>query len=435
MRSLALFCELAVLLPIAMARPFVGVILWSWVSFMNPHRLVYGGISVMTPWAMLIFFATMIGCLMAREPKRFPWNAVTISITLFLVMICVTTVFAVGPPTLVWDKFEAVFKVYLFLLVTAALTTSKERVHALIWVMVLSLGFFGIKGGMFTLVGGGSNRVFGPPNSMIFDNNHLAVGMLVSLPLMNYLRLESAHRLIRLGLSALMVLTLFAVVGSYSRGALLALGAVGFYFWCKSSKKILSGIVIVVMLASAIHFMPEKWMERMNSIETYQEDQSATTRLKLWNMAWVLATSNPLTGVGFYGPYSQPVVDRYVSDVEARAVHSIWFETLAEQGFPTFFVWLGITISGAILTRIVIKRAANIPDMQWCVNLAKMAQVSIIAYVSGGTFLSLGYWDFYFTVLVAVSAMYELVKAARAQEVQSRRRLASMVPSRVALSR
>ena len=50
--------------------------------------------------------------------------------------------------------------------------------------------------------------------------------MLVSLPLMNYLRLESRHAIIRYGLLAAMALTLFAVVGSYSRGALLALAAV-----------------------------------------------------------------------------------------------------------------------------------------------------------------------------------------------------------------
>ena len=63
------------LLPIVLVRPFVGVILWSWISFMNPHRLVYGGVGAELPWAMLIFVATIIGCVVAREPKRFPVNA------------------------------------------------------------------------------------------------------------------------------------------------------------------------------------------------------------------------------------------------------------------------------------------------------------------------------------------------------------------------
>ncbi len=253
MRSVALFFELLMLIPIALVQPFVGVILWSWVSFMNPHRLVYGGIALEVPWAMLIFAATIIGCLVAREPKRFPWNGVTILVALFLVMITFTTVFALGPTDQVLAKYETVFKVFLFLLVTAALLTTRERIHALAWVMVLSLAFFGIKGGAFTLMGGGANKVYGPPNSMIFDNNHLAAGLLVSLPLMNYLRMESRHAIIRLGFAVTMVLTVFGVVGSYSRGALLALGAVCFFFWCKSSKKLVSGVVIVVASRAPSH--------------------------------------------------------------------------------------------------------------------------------------------------------------------------------------
>ncbi len=436
MRSVALFFELLMLIPIALVQPFVGVILWSWVSFMNPHRLVYGGIALEVPWAMLIFAATIIGCLVAREPKRFPWNGVTILVALFLVMITFTTVFALGPTDQVLAKYETVFKVFLFLLVTAALLTTRERIHALAWVMVLSLAFFGIKGGAFTLMGGGANKVYGPPNSMIFDNNHLAAGLLVSLPLMNYLRMESRHAIIRLGFAVTMALTVFGVVGSYSRGALLALGAVCFFFWCKSSKKLVSGVVIVVALSGAITFMPASWTERMSSIESYQQDGSALGRLQIWNVTWVMAKTRPLTGSGFFGPYTSAVVDRFVPGAEARAVHSIWFEVLGEHGFPTFFVWLGINIAAAIYARRIIKRASGVPGLEWCVNLAKMTQVAMIAYLVGGTFLSLCYWDYYFTILIMVSAVYEHVNAALRQDApRSRWASAAAMPARLALSR
>ena len=96
MRSAVLFFELIMLMPIAFVKPFAGVILWSWISFGNPHREVYGGIALAMPWAMMIFVATMIGCLVAREPKRFPVNGVTVFIALFLVMITFTTCFALA---------------------------------------------------------------------------------------------------------------------------------------------------------------------------------------------------------------------------------------------------------------------------------------------------------------------------------------------------
>ncbi|HET7879342.1 MAG TPA: putative O-glycosylation ligase, exosortase A system-associated [Acetobacteraceae bacterium] len=431
MRSAALFLELLVLLPITLLRPFVGVLLWSWISFMNPHRLVYDGPALAVPWAMLTFGATVVGCVIAREPKRFPLNAVTVLIALFLVMISVTTLFAVGPWPEVEAKWEAVSKAFLFLLVTASLLTDRDRIHALIWVMALSLAFYGIKGGAFTILGGGANRVFGPDGTMIGDNNHLAVALLVSLPLMNYLRLESRHALIRHGFLATMVLTLFSVVGSYSRGALLALAAVTAYFWLKSSKKLVSGILLAAALAGALAFMPENWLDRMHTIGTYEEDSSATSRLDIWHTAWRIAVARPLTGGGFYAPYSQPVVDQYDPGAAARAVHSIWFEVLGEQGFPTFFVWVGISVAGAIYARRIISRTRGIAELAWCANLARMVQVSMIAYLVGGSFLSLCYWDYYFTLLAIVSALYQHVTATLGSTAARPVRLAA-APSRLA---
>jgi probable O-glycosylation ligase (exosortase A-associated) len=432
-RSIALFLELVVLLPIALVRPFVGVLIWSWISFMNPHRLVFGGPGGDVPWAMLTFSATILGCFLAREPKRFPVNALTLQICLFLVLISATSFFALAPWQNVLDKWEVVFKVFLFLLVTAALLTDRDRIHALIWVMGVSLAYFGIKGGGFTLLGGGADRVYGPPTSMIRDNNHLATAMLVGLPLMNYLRMESKHAVIRWGFIGAMALTLFAVVGSYSRGALLALAAVAGYFWLKSPRKLISGSLLVLALLVSLTFMPERWAERMHTIQNYQADASAMARLEIWHVAWLMGSTRPLTGAGFFATYSQPVVDQYLPGAAWRAVHSIWLEVLAEHGFPTLFVWIGMTVAGAVYTRRVIKRATGVPGLEWCVNLARMSQVSMIAYLTGGTFLSLSYWDYYFTLLVAVSAVDQHVTATLGSAVA--RRPVNASTARLAYSR
>jgi putative inorganic carbon (hco3(-)) transporter len=422
------------LLPITLVQPFVGVILWSWISFMNPHRLVYGA-SEMMPWAMMVFIGTLVGCVVAGEPKRSLANGVTVLIGVFLVMITFTTIFAVGPWNDVFSKYESVFKTFLFLLVTAALLTSRERIHALVWVMVLSLGFFAIKGGGFTLLTGGSFAVYGPPDSMIRDNNNLATALLVVLPLMNYLRTESRHAIVRNGIVAAMLLTLLAVIGSYSRGALLALAAVVGYFWLKSSKKLMIGMALAVALAGAIAFMPGGWSDRMWSIQRYDQDASAEGRLDVWHSAWIIAVSRPLVGGGFYVTYAQPSLEQFVPGASVRAVHSIWLEILAEHGFPTFFVWVGINVAAAVYARRIIKQATGVPGMEWAVNLAKMAQISMIAYLSGGTFLSLCYWDYYFTILVLVAATNELVRARSTESTFRSRLAANSIPARLALSR
>jgi probable O-glycosylation ligase (exosortase A-associated) len=251
---------------------------------------------------------------------------------------------------------------------------------------------------------------------------------------MNYLRIESKHAIIRYGFIAAMALTLFAVVGSYSRGAFVALAAVAGYFWLKSPNKIVSGTLLAILLVVALAFMPATWIERMHSIEEYQQDASAAARLEVWHTAWVMATSRPLVGGGFFATYWQPVVSLFVPGAGTRAVHSIWLEVLGEHGFPTFFVWVGMSIAGAVYARRTIKRATGVPGLEWCVTLAKMTQVSMIAYLVGGSFLSLCYWDYYFTILVAMSAVDQHVTATLGST--SERRFAIHAPrQRLALSR
>ncbi len=409
MRSLLLFLELTMLIPIALARPFVGVLIYSFISFSNLHRLTFG-ISDGMPWAYMTAIATLIGCFVAREPKRLPVNPTTVLIVLFIICIGLTSFVARLPADRVEPKWEAVTKVFFFVLVTIALVRDKYRIHALLWVMVISLGYFGVKGGGFTLLTGGGGRVLGPPSTMIADNNHLAAGLLVTLPLMNYLRLQSAHRIVRLGLLCAMILTLFAVVGSYSRGALIGLAAVSVVLWLRSSNKIVTGVAVAVAVYTAITFMPPEWVERMSTLRHAEETNSGQSRTAIWMASLQMAIHNPLTGVGFMGPYDQGLVDQYANGTTARAVHSIWFEPIGEHGFPTFLVWLGISFAGVVNTFGILRASKGVAELLWCRDLARMAQVSIVAYMVAGTFLSLCYWDFYFTIIAVLAGTRAIVR-------------------------
>ena len=415
MRDLAFLAAMLALLPVAVARPFVGILLWSWVSFMNPHRLVYG-MAGGIPWAMLIFGATVAGCILNGEPRRFALNAVTALIIALMALFTATSVFALGWPEMVWAKWLHVEKVLLGLLLTASLLRERRRIHALIWVMVISVGYYGVRGGIFTVVTGGAHRVWGPEQTMITDNNHLAAAMLVTLPLMNYLRMQSRNPPVRWGLAAAMGLTLLATVGSYSRGALLGLVAASLLLWWRSDRKVIGGAVLAACLAGALAFMPAQWTQRMETINTYQADESASERLVLWGISFQLAAARPLVGSGFTGPYQREVVDTVAPMGPARAVHSIWFELLGEHGFPTFLAWVGLTIAGVIYSMRLVAMTRDRPDLAWAYDLGRMGQVSILAYLVSGSFLSLSYWDFYWTLLVVIAGTYALARAAVAGE-------------------
>lgn len=411
MRDLAFTAVMIGLLGIAAGRPFVGVLLWSWISFMNVHQLSWGFASSQ-PWAAVVFVVTVFGCFVAREPKRPPINTLTILIVLFMVGITLTSLVALVPAEAVWSKWDRVFKIMLGVLLTAALLDSRRRVHAMIWLIVASLGYFGVKGGIFTLTTGGGHIVLGPPNSMIGDRNHLSTALLVSLPLMNYLRLQSRHRPVQLGLIFAMATTLFSVVGSQSRGALVGLVATAAMLWLRSRGKILSGAAIAAAVGLAITFMPETWTGRMNTILHYEDDGSAMGRVTIWLASFHIALMRPLFGGGFRAMYQSEIVSRAMPGVTARAAHSIWFEVLGEHGFVVFAIWLGMLITGGVYTLQIARRTRDRPELRWAYDLARMTQVAMVAYVSAGSFVSLSYWDCFWTLMVTIGAVNRLVNEA-----------------------
>ena len=408
MRSLLFVLDMLCLLPIAMARPFVGVLLWDWIAFMNPHRVVWG-FGVDWPWGWATFVVTIAGWAFSREKKQIAVNPTTVLMGLFILGITMNMPFALSPWAAEYQGWLRVLKMFTFFILTASLLTDKRRIDALIWMIVISIGFWIFYQGGASVITLGGHKAFGPPDSMITDNNIFAAAILVVLPLINYLRLQARHKLVRVVLLLTMGLTLLTVLASYSRGAFLGIFAVSVVLWWRSRSKLAGLIVLGTALGAAVMFMPADWVARMHTIDHYQHDNSAESRLQIWNIAWHLALHHPLTGVGFHGTLFHRVVDTVFPGGITIAIHSIWFQALGEQGFVVFFIWLAITLVGAWNTQRIVRLTRGRPELAWAWDLARMVQVSIVAYTVTGTFLPIAYWDIYFTVLVAVQMAHVLV--------------------------
>ncbi|MBK8689376.1 MAG: hypothetical protein IPN24_13385 [Betaproteobacteria bacterium] len=149
--------------------------------------------------------------------------------------MCFTTVFAIYPheSAEMWSK---VMKVQLMIFATLMLLYKQEHLTAFIWAVALSLTFYGVKGGIYTIITGGSGRVWGPPGGWIEGNNELALALVMTIPMLNYLRGEASNRWVRHGLLAAMVLSALSVLGTHSR-ALLAVVGMAAYLWRHSERK------------------------------------------------------------------------------------------------------------------------------------------------------------------------------------------------------
>ena len=231
MRDVLIFGIVFAMLPFILKRPVVGVLAFTWISLMNPHRLSYGA-AYDFPFAALIAAVTLTGLIFSRQPKHFPLVPVTGVLIIFIFWMTLTSFFALEP-LLVWTEWSRVMKTLFMIFVTTLVLRTEKDLKALAWVIAISLGFYGFKGGIFTLASGGSSQVFGPEASYITDNNALALALIMTIPIMRFLQLHATEKWQRLGLTTVIVLTAIAAVGSYSRGALLAGAAMLFFLWIK----------------------------------------------------------------------------------------------------------------------------------------------------------------------------------------------------------
>lgn len=382
----------------ALRQPWIGVMLWTWLSLMSPHALAYG-FSQTFPVAAIAAIATFIGLMMSKErrnPITFPASTLLL---FFMVWICITYIFSYNV-TGSTDMLSKVLKIDLMILVSLALLSTRKHIETFVWVITLSLGFFGVKGGIFTLTTGGNYRVWGP-GGFIGGNNEIALALIVVIPLMRYLQLQTQHKWIKHGLSVAMLLSATAALGSHSRGALLAIAAMSVYLWLKSPKKIMFGSALIVTGMALLAFMPEQWNSRMNSIQDYQQDDSAMGRINAWWAAYNIATSR-ITGAGF-DMYTPDIFAIYAPNpLDLHAAHSIYFQVLGEHGCIGLLLfmsmWWAVWRTGSWL----IRNGGKVTETLWCKHLGAMCQVSLVGYLVGGAFLSLAYFDLPYDILVVM---------------------------------
>jgi probable O-glycosylation ligase (exosortase A-associated) len=407
MRDIVIFGIIFGLVPMMIRRPAIGALVFMWISLMNPHRLAFGP-AYDFPFAMMVAVITIGAILFSREPRNYPATPVTVLLVTFMVWVTITTLFAISPPWIVNYEWSRVIKTLLMVAVTIMVVQSEADLKKMVWVLVLSLGAFGAKGGLFTLMTGGSYRVLGPAGSYIAENNALALALVMAVPIIWYLRLQSDKRWLRYGLTAMAGLTVVAAAGSYSRGALLAGAAMMAFLWLKSRNKLSTGIVLLLLIPLVWLAMPEQWHARMSTIEEYQSDSSAMGRINAWYFALEVAKTH-LLGGGFM--VFNPAMFRIYAPnpTDFHAAHSIFFQVLGEHGYIGLTLFVSIIGSAWLTANKIIRSVRNHPDLKWASDFAAMAQVSLVGYMVGGAFLSLAYYDYFWYVVAALVITQRIV--------------------------
>ena len=411
MRDALLLGTIAASLLLALRYPYVGVLAWAWFSIMNPHQMAYGVYGL--PLNAVIAAVTITSFVINGEAMKFRPGRITILFALFSAWLWISQLFSLDPQTSA-PYFSRFIKVLLFAVLCDLATTDKLRFHALVWMLVIAVGFFAAKGALFTIATLGHYRVQGVENTIMEDNNQLGVIIASGLPLILYLQAQARLNYVRWALLALFGASVLAIIGTHSRGAFVALIVFASFYWLRARRKLTLLVAFLALMIPAVAFMPQTWTERMETIADATDDASFMGRVDSWIINAELAAKHPITGAGLRNPY-QPAIAATVDPARApraKAAHSIYFEVLGGAGFVGLGIYLALLGLPFLTAYSMYKRKDDPKVKPWMSRFGYAAQVSLVVFGVGAATVSLEMWDGYLILIGLVGALARLAENA-----------------------
>jgi probable O-glycosylation ligase (exosortase A-associated) len=437
MRDLLVFAVVMWFLPTSFRRPFVGLLLFSWLAYMRPQDLCWGFARTMR----MSFFVgvAMIGGWFAFEKgwRRFAqFDFRSTAIVLLGVLVAISYSLAAVHDDYTNQYFVEFVKILAVALFTTGQVDSPQRFRTMAWTIALCLAFFGVKNGMLGLLSGGSQILRGP-GGMMEDNNDFALALVMNVPLLWYLGLGERRHLVLRATQVAVALTVVTIVLTHSRGAFLALSATAMWIAWRSGKLVRAMFALACLGLLFPLVAPREVIERLSTIGDTQES-SANARLTAWATAFRMIEANPVWGVGmrnFQSSFREYSVVPLEEGSQTYVAHNSYLQIWAESGSLAFVVYLALLGSVFVTCRAVFRLGRSRPDLAWAANYARMMEATTVGFMVGAFFLNRGHFDlvYHWFALVTALSVVTFAVARQAAPVAAGAAIVEAGPRRVAV--
>ena len=407
--------------PLAFRRPFLGLLVFSWLAYMRPQDLCWGFARDMR-FSFYAAIAMLIG-FFAHERGVRPFMRVDIRTLLMVALLLLTSIslmFAEKVDTWVVRSYVEFVKIFLIALFTTGQVDNKERIRLLLWTICISLGFYGVKGGIHGILSGGSPILRGP-GGMLEDNNDFALGLVMNLPLLWYLGVIEKKRWVTWACRAATALSLISIMLTHSRGGFLAACGVLLMIAWRSRKLLRALFTMGLVVLLFFQFAPQHVLDRLATIKKGGQESSANARLISWQIASRMIKSNPVLGVGLRN--YQVHWDRHLDGIVgarrggfAYVAHNSYLQIWAEAGTPAFLIYVALLLSVFTAARRIRRAVRGREDLDWARIYANLFEAVMVGFMIGAVFLNRGHFDLIYHDLALVSCTYWIV--ARALQVR-----------------
>ncbi|MBN9429702.1 MAG: O-antigen ligase family protein [Burkholderiales bacterium] len=399
----------------SVAAPWIGVVIAYGLAILTPQAIWHWAFEGVRP-VLWILVPTFIGVVFAglRGKLNFSGLANARCAYLALLWLFFTLSYLFGPYVSVVSPYrfhdaswvmETAHKQFLVFFIGCLCLDDTKKLRALIWVTAISLLYLIYWANSQYLSGHVWGRLAGPSDprggSVYADENAFALVFVVLIPYLWHLGLTVRQRWLRLILWLAIPFAWHAIFLTASRGGLLGLAIVTLVVSLRSRMKRLSVLLIPALVVAYIWQAGDLMKERADSIDQFQQEQSASARLQIWGIARAMIADHPFLGVGLasFGP----AFPSYSSD-QPLVAHNTFFQVAAESGVLAGLLFLLVILSSIKALLAKSKSLSAYPDDPNAVFVRSVSEATLaamIGFLVCAMFLSLQLYElFYFLCLV-----------------------------------
>ncbi len=431
---------------------FVGLLLGSTVVFRKPELgllvlvgLVYsnaseigvrfhGMPSVLQGLGVMLALVVLGRHLTARERLR--CDAILVLCAAYGAVLLGSSLYAASPALADERALEHLRCLLIFALVIN-LVRSRVTLERAVWALVIAGGLLGAISAVQVLTStygwefGGFGRIKDAQivgelreariAGAFADPNFYAQILIPLVPLALSRFLDEASRLWRIVSAFALIACLIALIFTYSRGGILALGVVLGLMLLLHRPKLKHCVAGLALFSASLVFVPPEFAQRLGTLNQFVEedespivspDSSIQQRSLLMQVAWEEWLEHPFLGVGAgnYSEHYQKYAERIGSAVNSyenfnrqRYAHSLYLETVAETGLIGLVFFMAILVAAGkegLYAGRVFRRSGAIREARLVASL----MIGAIGYLTTSLFLHAHYPRHLWLLLALIAA-------------------------------
>ena len=205
------------------------------------------------------------------------------------------------------------------------------------------------------------------------------------------------------------------ILGASSRGGQLAFLAVLLFFLFRGKYFFRKILIISALIFLAMHFLPEKQLERFN---TMGDDSTSELRIQHWKDAIDVMEHHPL-GIGYQNWI--PYYERFYHPDALEPIHNTGLQAFVELGYPggvLFFIMLGVTFIMNIKTCNDVRNIGG-AEKKSIVAVATGINVGLLGTIIAATFMSVLFYPMFWLAFATTSALRHISRNQINQPIKS----------------